>query len=167
MADASDPEGRLRALYADVAPALVRKGTRMLGARADAEDVVQQLFVDLIHRGRADVDLGYLFRAVTNRCLNRMRDRSRRAALLARHGTDLHPTERPRVDDRLVSVDVLLRTIDQLGDRQSEIFALHFVDGIDQGAVGRLLGVDRRTVARHVARIREVVAAVAGDGGAS
>ena len=116
------------------------------------------LFVDLIHRGRGDVDFAYLYRAVTHRCLNRLRDRSRRAALLVRHGEHLHPTERARIDERLVSMDLVVRMVDLLDERASEIFALHFLDGIDQGQVARMLGVSRRTVVKHVGRIREALA---------
>ena len=77
MAHQSRTRVDARALYPTVAPALVRSCTRLLGNRADAEDVVQQLFVDLIHRGRTDLDLPYLHRAATNRSLNRIRDHKR------------------------------------------------------------------------------------------
>lgn len=153
-----------RALYQRTAPALLRKCTRMHGNRADAEDVLQQLFVDLMRRGPADADLPYLYRAATNRCLNRMRDHKRRAELLDRHGEGVLWFEQPRVDDRVVGQDLLLRVVDQLDDRGAEVFALHFLDGMDQGEVAALIGTSRRTVVKHVARIRAALDAVAAEG---
>jgi RNA polymerase sigma-70 factor, ECF subfamily len=150
-----------RALYPQAAPALVRKCTRMLGNRADAEDVVQQLFVDLIRRGVADVELPYLYRAATNRCLNRMRDHKRRTALVEQHGEGTLWFEAPRIDDRVVGQDLLLQLVDRLDERAAEVFALHFLDGMDQGEVARLIGTSRRTVVKHVARIREALEDVA------
>lgn len=150
-----------RALYPQAAPALVRKCTRMLGNRADAEDVVQQLFVDLIRREVADVGLPYLYRAATHRCLNRMRDHKRRAALLERHGEGTLWHDAPRIDDRVIGQDLLLQLVDRLDGRAAEVFALHFLDGLDQGEVAALIGTSRRTVVKHVARIREALEDVA------
>ena len=144
----------LRALYPQAAPALTRKCARMLGNRADAEDVVQQLFVDLIRRDVQGVELPYLFRAATNRCLNRMRDQGRRAALLAQQGAGTLWFEAPRVDDRVIGQDLLLQLVDRLDDRSAEILALHFLDGLHQGEVATLLGISRRAVVQRIAKIR-------------
>ncbi len=143
-------------LYTRTAPALLRKCERLLGNRADAEDIVQQLFVDLIRRGRTDVDLPYLYRAATSRCLNRIRDHRRRVALVERHGEGLLWREPPRVDEWLLSVELIGRLVDRLDERGAEVFALHFVDGIDQGEVAAMIGTSRRTVVKHVARIRSL-----------
>ncbi len=53
-------------IYRRYGPALVRKAQRLLGSDADARDVVQTLFVDLFAAGRSEVDLPYLYRAVTH-----------------------------------------------------------------------------------------------------
>ena len=150
-----------RAIYPSAAPALLRKCARMLGNRADAEDVVQQLFVDLIRRSVPEVDLPYLYKAATNRCLNRMRDHRRRADLLSRHGEGTLWFEAPRVENQVVTQDLLLQLVDRLDERAAEVFSLHFMDGLDQGEVAELLGVSRRTVVKHVARIRETLEEIA------
>jgi DNA-directed RNA polymerase specialized sigma24 family protein len=59
--------------YRVFGPALVRKAERLLRSREDAVDVVHALFADLIPSWTPDVDLPYLYRAVTNRCLNLVR----------------------------------------------------------------------------------------------
>jgi DNA-directed RNA polymerase specialized sigma24 family protein len=68
------PASDARDAYRKFGPALVRKAERILRSREDAVDVVHGLFVDLIGRGGGAVELPYLYRAVTNRCLNVVRD---------------------------------------------------------------------------------------------
>src|SRR6478736_6209275 len=100
---ASDPQAAYRAY----GPALVRKAERILRSREDAIDVVHGLFVDLIPKWNRDVDLPYLYRAVTNRCLNAVRDRSTRARLLEREQTVAAPVGRVRLDDEVVGVGLI------------------------------------------------------------
>ena len=97
---ASDPQSAYRAY----GPALVRKAERILRSREDAIDVVHALFADLLPKWTADVDLPYLYRAVTNRCLNVVRDRGTRARLLEREQTAAAPIGRVRLDDEIVGV---------------------------------------------------------------
>ncbi len=61
------------------APSLVRLATRLLGDRAEAEDAVQDAFVSAWRRlpefhGRAAFGT-WIYRIVTNRCLNMLRAR--------------------------------------------------------------------------------------------
>ena len=71
-------------IYRRYGPALLRKATRLLGNRDDALDVVQGLFTDLYARSALDVELPYLYRALTNRCLTMIRDRNTHTRLLER-----------------------------------------------------------------------------------
>lgn len=154
-------------LYRRYGPALRRKCERMLGNRDDAEDVVQALFVDLLRRGREDVDLPYLYRAATTRCLNLLRDASRRRALLARQGEDVLAPARERLAERLVSADLLARLAANLDRRSLEILSLHCQDGLSQEEVAKLLKISRRTVGKRLAKARRLVErlSVNGQGG--
>ena len=100
---ATDPQSAYRAF----GPALVRKAERVLRSREDAVDVVHALFADLIPTWTSDVDLPYLYRAVTNRCLNLVRDRGTRARLLEREQVAAAPVGRVRLDDQVVGVALL------------------------------------------------------------
>lgn len=157
--DATDP---WPGVYQRCAPALLRKCERMLGNRADAEDIVQQMFVDLMRRDRRDVDLPYLFRAATSRCINRIRDGRRRAALLARHGSGVFGHVDARVDDRVLSHTLLLQLVDALDDSRAEVLSLYFVDGLTQGEIADMIGVTRRTVNQRIADVREQARALGG-----
>jgi hypothetical protein len=90
-------------IYQRHGPALVRKARRLLSNRDDAQDVVQALFTDLHAAQRTDVDLAYLYKAVTHRCLTLLRDQKNRARLLAREEPMLRGVARMRCDDEATS----------------------------------------------------------------
>ncbi|MEQ1504905.1 MAG: sigma-70 family RNA polymerase sigma factor [Myxococcota bacterium] len=150
-------------LYHRYGPALRRKCERMLGSREDAEDIVQNLFVDLLHAGRTDVALPYLFRAATNRCLNRLRDRTRRAALLARHGEAALGGVVPPIDGRVIDLDLLVRLVDRLDDLSAEILVLRYLDRLEQQEIADLVGRSRRTVFTRLTEIRAALAQLTGE----
>ena len=144
--------------------ALRRKATRMVGS-ADANDVVQALFVDLLQKeGSVEIDLPYLYRAVTNRCLTLLRDESNRARLLAQEGAALAPAPRTACDDRVIDQDLLRKLVRELDPEHCEVLAYRYLDDMTQDEIATLLGLSRKTIGHRLDRIREAVARVAASG---
>jgi RNA polymerase sigma factor (sigma-70 family) len=143
---ARDPQDAYR-VYG---PALVRTA-----------DVVHALFVDLIQRSERAVDLPYLYRAVTNRCLNLVRDQANRARLLAREG-GVPPAGRVRCDDHVIGTDLLVRLSDRLDPGHLDVLVCRFFDDMTQDEIAEHLGVSRKTVGKRMARIRLEVEAMIG-----
>lgn len=156
MEPASDPQTAYRAY----GPALVRKAERLLRSREDAIDVVHALFADLIPRWSKDVDLPYLYRAVTNRCLNVVRDRGTRARLLEREQQAAAPVGRVRLDEHIVGVGLIAALADRLDEGHLEVLVARFVDDMTQDEIAEQLGVSRKTVGRRLERIRDEVIAL-------
>jgi len=156
VAAASDPTAAYRAY----GPALVRKAERVLRSREDAVDVVHGLFADLIPRWTNDVDLPYLYRAVTNRCLNVVRDRSTRARLLEREQTAAAPVGRVRLDDQVVGVGLIAALADRLDEGHMEVLVARFVDDMTQEEIAEHLGLSRKTIQKRLDRIRDEVIAL-------
>ena len=156
MEAVSDPQAAYRAY----GPALVRKAERVLRSREDAVDVVHALFVDLIPRWSKDVDLPYLYRAVTNRCLNVLRDRGTRARLLEREQQSAAPAARVRLDDEIVGVGLIGALADRLDEGHLEVLVARFVDDMTQEEIADHLGVSRKTVGKRLDRIRDEVIAL-------
>jgi RNA polymerase sigma-70 factor (ECF subfamily) len=156
VAAASDPQAAYRAY----GPALVRKAERVLRSREDAIDVVHGLFADLIPRWTNDVDLPYLYRAVTNRCLNVVRDRSTRARLLEREQTSAAPVGRVRLDDQVVGVGLIAALADRLDEGHLEVLVARFVDDMTQEEIAEHLGLSRKTIQKRLDRIRDEVIAL-------
>jgi RNA polymerase sigma-70 factor (ECF subfamily) len=145
-------------LYNRYGPALLRKCERMLGSRPDAEDVVQTLFIDLLRTGRTGVDLPYLYRAATTRCLNAIRNNRRRSGLLARNASE-------RVDDpeaRVVSAQLLAVLVHRLDPLSAEILAYHYQDLLTQEEIADLTQVSRKTIGKKLQGIRDVLATLEG-----
>jgi RNA polymerase sigma-70 factor (ECF subfamily) len=150
---ASDPQTAYRAYGAE----LVRKAERLLKSREDAVDIVHALFVDLIPKWNRDVDLPYLYRAVTNRCLNALRDRNTRARLLARETVAAAPVGRVRLDDEVVGLALIARLADRLDRGHLEVLVARFVDDLTQDEIATHLGVSRKTIGKRLDRIRAEV----------
>ena len=156
MEAVSDPQGAYRAY----GPALVRKAERILHSREDAVDVVHALFVDLIPRWSRDVDLPYLYRAVTNRCLNVVRDRGTRARLLEREQQVAAPVGRVRLDDQVVGVGLIAALADRLDDAHMQVLVCRFVDDMTQEEIAEHLKLSRKTIGKRLDRIRDAVIAL-------
>jgi len=156
VAPAADPQSAYRAF----GPALVRKAERMLGSREDAVDVVHALFADLIPTWTSAVDLPYLYRAVTNRCLNLVRDRATRARLLEREAAAAAPLGRVRLDDEVVGVALLAGLAERLDDAHLQVLVCRFIDDMTQDEIAAHLGVSRKTVGKRLDRIRDAVTAL-------
>lgn len=146
--------------YQRYGPALLRKAGRLLGNAQDAEDVVQGLFVDLIRRGEDRGDLAYLYRAVTNRCLNFLRDHGNRQRLLEKQDEALRGPVRTRCDEEVVGVDLVCKLIDRLDEKCGEVLVYRYFDDLTQDEIAQLQDTSRKTVGHRLARIREVVAAL-------
>ena len=156
MEAVSDPQAAYRAY----GPALVRKAERILKSREDATDIVQALFVDLLPKWNRDVDLPYLYRAVTNRCLNALRDRGTRARLLEREGTAAAPVGRVTLEDTVIGVGLIARLAERLDQSHLEVLVARFVDDMTQEEIAEHLGLSRKTIGKRLDRIRDEVIAL-------
>ena len=146
-------------LYLRYGPALVRKAQRMLASRADAQDIVQALFLDLLAtpRPHTAIDLPYLYRAVTHRCLTMLRDEKNRARLLALQEPALRGVARTRCDDEVLGLDLLAKVSAQLPARAGEVLVYRYFDDLSQDEIATLLGVSRKTIGKDLEDVRAAV----------
>ncbi len=142
--------------------ALLRKAERMLGNRADAQDLVQALFVDLLARGESP-DLPYLYRAITNRALTFVRDTQNRSRILESNDDALRGPVRTRCDDRVIGLDLLTKLTRTLDERAQEILIYRFFDDMTQDEIATLIGLSRKTVGKIEADIRAAIAELGGE----
>lgn len=153
------------AAYEKHGPALIRKAERILLDTDDATDIVHGLFVDLMQRKRANLELPYLYRAVTNRCLNHLRDRDNRRRLLEKQAPALRGAARVRCDDQVIGADLLVKLRDRLDEACLEVLVCRFYDDMSQEETAALLGTSRKTVGKRLAKIRAAVAELTATGG--
>jgi len=150
-------------LYKAHAGKLFSVAVRMLGNPADAEDLLQEIFLSA-HRKldgfRGESALGtWLYRLATNHCLDYLRSRAARTNQL----TDALDDERGLFDagrgglaERSITKMDLERALAQLPDGCRAAFLLHDVQGLEHREVAEALGVAEGTSKSqvHKARLR-------------
>lgn len=135
----------------------------MLNNDADAADLVQGLFVQLWQRGQSDLSLPYLYRALTRRCLNYIRDERNRARLLDREQSILHMSSRTMPDDYTLTVQGLFRLADQLAPEVFEVFVYRYFDEMGQEEIAAVAGVSRRTVQKRLKAAQRATVLLRGE----
>jgi len=139
--------------YRRYGPALLRKCRRMLQNQQDAEDMVQGLFTDMLAKGVREPDLPYLYRAVTNRCINHLRYAQNRRRLLKDHDMALRGPTRIHLDDRAIGIDLLCRLAARLDAKTLAVLIYRYFDDMNQEEIARLEGVSRRAIGKRLKKI--------------
>jgi len=128
---------------------------RLLHNRADAEDAVQRALTNCF-AARADYSprwplSTWLYRALTNVCL----DELRRRRVRAEHAESGAP---PRAIGRLdvESVD-LQRALERVPREARVLLALRYVDGLSYGELARIRGISVNTVKSQLARGKTIL----------
>jgi RNA polymerase sigma-70 factor, ECF subfamily len=137
------------------------------GDVAWAEDVTQDVFLDLMKALATLTDRdnleGWLYRATSNRCLNRLR-RDRFLALppirwlLGQDEAD----PRPMLEEVAIARDDLRRAFKALGElppKEQVAFSMFYLDGKEQEEIGSVLGHSKgyvcKLIQKAVARLRD------------
>jgi RNA polymerase sigma-70 factor, ECF subfamily len=136
------------------------------GNTAWAEDVTQDVFVDLFKVVHTLTDLddmeGWLYRTTTNRCFNRLR-RERFLALAPVRWLLGERQPEPRPPDALAAARADLRrafdALDTLPLKERVAFSMYYLDEKEQEEIGRVLGHSKsyvcKLIQRAVARLRD------------
>jgi RNA polymerase sigma-70 factor (ECF subfamily) len=148
-------------LYRAHAARLYNVAWRLLGNGADAEDALQEVFLQAFKKVssfKGDATLGtWLYRLATNLCLDRLRSRAGRESKRTESIDDLPGSQGPTAvatrDRTLTRLD-LERAIAQLPDGARAAFVLHDVEGFDHREVGAILGVSEGTSKSQVHKAR-------------
>lgn len=156
--------GDLRAfeeLYRTHAGRLFSVACRMIGNPADAEDLLQEIFLTA-HRKlegfRGDSSLGtWLYRLATNQCLDYLRSRAARAGHLT-DALDDDPTladagSRGLAEQTVTKMD-LERALARLPEGCRAAFVLHDIEGLEHREVGEVLGIAEGTSKSQVHKAR-------------
>ncbi len=158
--------GAFEQLVASQASRLINLAYRLVGNRAEAEEIAQEGFLRLhrsLHRFRGECSLSsYLYRIVTRLAIDHLRrERLRRKVFFfRRQNEDLDPVEMaadaaasPR--DRLQAQETGRRLQVALGGlsaRQRTVFVLRHQEGMALKEIAETLGLEEGTVKVHLHR---------------
>src|SRR5262245_32862597 len=155
--------GAFEELYRVHSGRLFSLALRMLGNAADAEDMLQEIFLSA-HRKlesfRGDAALGtWLYRLAMNQILDHVRSRAARTGQLT-DGLDdtsvLADASGHRLADRAIDRIDLERALGELPDGCRAAFVLHDVEGLEHKEIAQVLGIAEGTSKSqvHKARLR-------------
>jgi RNA polymerase sigma-70 factor (ECF subfamily) len=150
-------EDRLVELYRSHGATVYARCRRILGEGPAAEDATQETFLRVhrhLHKAPdASQALAWIYRIATNYCLNELRGRRTRP-----RPTDEVP-ELPSVAAPLEQVladrQRALRVMERVPQKLRVVAWLHYVDGLQQAEVARVLGIARRTVLYRLAAFQQ------------
>ena len=142
-------------IYQRHADAVYRAALRVTGSPADAEDVLQTVFLRLLNRGEdmaetARAPEAYFRRAAANAGIDVIRRRASRAE----RSVDVElsaPAAPPLLKERL------RRAIAQLPPKDAELFTLRYIEGVSNSKLAEMLGMERVTVGTRLHRIRRML----------
>lgn len=135
---------------------LFRFAWRMIGSPADAEDVVQECFLELLRPGcsydpSATPVRTYLFGVVRNQALKRMRNRPAEELNDSSSPPDASP-ERQLLRTELE--DVVARAVRELPEALREVLILAHYEQLTIAEIARVLGTEATTVKSRLQRAR-------------
>lgn len=140
-------------IFEDCHGLVFRTAYRITGNAADAEDVMQAIFLRLLRRDAASLPVGnpdsYLRRAAVNGALDVIRSRH------DSRNVPLDDSPPPAVADDSDTRDALRSALSRLNPRSAEIFALRFFEGYKNPEIAKMLGISQMQVAVAVHRTRK------------
>lgn len=167
---AGDPAAA-RALTLRLTPRVLGYAARLLGDRAEAEDVAQEALLRLWRMapgwrtGEAQVST-WLYRVVTNLCTDRQRRRIRRAATALDDAPDVADAA-PGVEAGMIETDrmaALDAALDALPERQRQAVVLRHLEGLSNPEIAAIMEIGVEAVESLTARgKRALAAALAGQ----
>ncbi len=148
-----------RDLVARLGPRLFGYAARVLGDRAEAEDVVQEAMMKLWkiapdwRQGEARVST-WAYRVTVNLCTDRLRRRRTRAQV-ALDGVAEPESDAPSVVEAITEkdrADALQAALDKLPDRQKQAVALRHIEGLTNPEIAEIMDIGVEAVESLTAR---------------
>ena len=145
---------------------LLAVARRLLGSRADAEDAVQRALLQCYlgadgYQPRWALST-WLYRIVTNACVDELRRRGVRAAHA--ESPDVETARLPGPGDAGRRIDVG-RALARVPREARVLLTLHYVDGLSNGELARIRGISVNTVKSQLARGKAILRRVLDEGG--
>ena len=149
------------ALYRRAGYAVFNRARQLVGNEAEAREIAQDVFAALLERPDAyqakSSELGFLFAIATHLSLTRLRARCVRGADWEAEVT--RTVERTAASsapaDRVEAKDLLLRVMRDEDPVTVEMVQYHYVEGLSQDEVAKLVGLSRVTVNQRLMGLRE------------
>jgi RNA polymerase sigma factor (sigma-70 family) len=143
-------------LYKLYSKAMYNICLRMLGTVENAEDALQNSFVDVytkLETFRFESSIGaWIKRIVINQCINMLK--KRRIEFSELNDSQGHVEDTPSVSDDVLNVEMIQKAIMQLPEGYRVVFSLYAMEGYDHEEIGEILGVTEATSKSQYSRAK-------------
>ena len=140
---------------------VLKAAYRITGSMADAEDISQSVFLRLAHGtidpGSISNLQGYLHRSAVNAALDLIRSRGHREIVPVETADELQANSSLSPERALSSLEIknwLRRELATLNPRAAEMFALRYLEGLDNPEIARTMNTSQAVVAVTLHRTR-------------
>jgi RNA polymerase sigma factor (sigma-70 family) len=152
-------------LYKRYCDAMYNVCYRMMGTAAEAEDALQESFIDIFRRldsFRQESSVGaWIKRIVINHCLNELKKRRLKFEELTERTNEVVEEEYADNEDAVYEVKKVKDAIMQLPDGYRTVLTLYLMEGYDHKEIAAVLGIQesgsKSQYSRAKAKLRELL----------
>jgi RNA polymerase sigma-70 factor (ECF subfamily) len=152
-------------LYHRYCDAMYNVCHRMLGNETEAQDALQEAFIDVfskLHTFREESSLGaWIKRIVINHCLNIYKRRKIQIEELHDRYTDIPETISLDDGEMQYEIQKVKHAIMKLPDGYRQVLTLYLIEGYDHGEIAGILGIQetgsKSQYSRAKAKLREML----------
>jgi len=142
-------------LYNQYSKAMFNLAFRILNNREDAEDILQETFVDCfrsLSSFRFESTFGaWLKKILINKCINHIKRKKIDLMLCENLPVDIHEEEADEVYD----TTKIFRGIEKLPDGYRIILTLYLLEGYDHSEISQILGITESTSKSQYSRAKD------------
>jgi RNA polymerase sigma-70 factor, ECF subfamily len=157
----TQPLAQLEEVFRAHQVSVLKAAYRVTGSMADAEDVSQSVFLRLA-RGTVDPAnisnlQSYLRKSAVNAALDLIRARGQREVVPVETADSLQSNSTLSPERELSSLEIknwLRRALGTLNPRAAEMFALRYLEGLDNPEIARMMNTSQAVVAVTLHRTR-------------
>ena len=136
-------------LYKLYAKAMLNVAFRIVGNIAEAEDVLQEAFVDAfkrIHDFRQETTFGlWLKQIVVSRSINLLRKRKVELVELGDEVDSIADEEQSNDEEIQYKVAQVKQAMNELPEGYKQVISLYLIEGYDHEEIGQILGITENT----------------------
>jgi RNA polymerase sigma-70 factor (ECF subfamily) len=152
-------------MYKRYCDAMYNTCYRILGSEAEAEDALQESFVDVFARldtFRGESSLGaWIKRIVINHCLNQLKRRKVVFSPLEEHYNEIMTEDNETDSDVEYEISRVKNAIMKLPDGYRQVLTLYLIEGYDHGEIAGILGIQetgsKSQYSRAKMKLREIL----------
>lgn len=142
-------------LYVQYSKAMYNLAYRILNNREDAEDILQEAFVECfsnIDSFRFESTFGAWLKKITvNKCVNHIKKRRIDLTLCETLPVTIHEEE----EDIIYKTETVFKSIEMLPDGYRIILTLYLLEGYDHAEISQILGISESTSKSQYSRAKE------------